>query len=183
MDNRQSSATLPVSYRPLQYLMPNNPTYSAHNPAGITLPSSKDLHLPMTKTVNAETKTQTEAFQAEHDGNTALSPSYGTTIGRNKNNFKPPYTTDQVRFIQNKRVDENMPWIKVTEEYNREFPDYQRTRSGIEARYYREQLLEGRAVFASRARIGTEITTHNTEQKHHTLVSAPYYEFFLKQVA
>lgn len=58
-----------------------------------------------------------------------------------------------------------MTWIKVTEEYNREFPGYHRTRSGLEARYYREQLLEGRTAFASRANIGMEITTHNTEQK------------------
>ncbi|KFY17817.1 hypothetical protein V492_00373 [Pseudogymnoascus sp. VKM F-4246] len=149
MDNRQSPAAFRVSDIPL-YTIPKNTAYSVHKQPGLILPSIKDLQLPMTKTINAETQTQTEVFQAVHDGNTALPPLYSPTTRRNRKDFKQPYTTDQVRFIQGKRDGENMPWIKVTEEYNREFPGCHRTRSGLEARYYREQLVEERAAIASR---------------------------------
>lgn len=31
-----------------------------------------------------------------------------------------------------------MTWMTVTEEYNRAFPDYHRSQSGLEARYHRD---------------------------------------------
>ncbi|KFZ10823.1 hypothetical protein V501_05033 [Pseudogymnoascus sp. VKM F-4519 (FW-2642)] len=158
MDNRQSSATFSVPHIPL-YPMPNNTAYSVHGQSGLILPSIKDLHLPMTKAVNAWTQTQTELFQEKHSGNPTPLPSYATTTNAAtthaatthgyKYRSNKPYTPDQIRFIQCKRDDENMPWTRVTEAYNQAFPGYYRSRGGLECRYYREQEPKGSAGSAS----------------------------------
>jgi hypothetical protein len=148
MDNRQSPA-INISL----YTISKNTAYSVHKQPGLILPSIKDLHLPITKTVDAQTQTQTQtgSFQEERNEKPTLLRAYSATTRSNK-----PYTPDQIRFLQCKRDNEDMPWKRVTEEYNRAFPGYYRSRSGLEARYYREQLSEpnGNTGFA-----GFESTT------------------------
>ncbi|KFY31684.1 hypothetical protein V493_00894 [Pseudogymnoascus sp. VKM F-4281 (FW-2241)] len=148
MDNRQSSATPGVSNRPLLYPMPNNTAYSVHEQFRLILPPIKDLHLPMTKAVDAQTQTQTVLSQAIHSDNPTSLPPYTATIHRSNKH----YTLDQIRFIQCKRDDENMPWMRVAEEYNRAFPGYYRSQAGLEGRYYREQSSEPRGNTGSSSR-------------------------------
>jgi hypothetical protein len=156
MDNRQSSATFGVPHIPL-YPMPNITAHLVHEQSGLILPSMKDLHLPMTKAVNAWTQTQTGLFQAKHSENPTSLPSYAaTTHAATTHGYKyrsnKPYTPDQIRFIQCKRDDENMPWTTVTEEYNQAFPGHYRSRGGLECRYYREQLSEPKGSAGSASR-------------------------------
>ncbi|KFY02071.1 hypothetical protein O988_02372 [Pseudogymnoascus sp. VKM F-3808] len=95
-------------------------------------------------------------FQEEQNEKPTLLRAYSATTRPRKHHSNKPYTPDQIRFIQCKRDNEDMPWMRVTEEYNRAFPGYYRSRSGLEARYYREQLSEpnGNTGFA-----GFESTT------------------------
>jgi hypothetical protein len=151
MDNRQSPA-INISL----YTIPKNTACSVHKQPGLILPSIKDLHLPISKTVDAQTQTQTGFFQEEQNEKPTLLRAYSATTRPRKHHSNKPYTPDQIRFIQCKRDNEDMPWMRVTEEYNRAFPGYYRSRSGLEARYYREQLSEpnGNTGFA-----GFESTT------------------------
>ncbi|KFZ04524.1 hypothetical protein V502_10085, partial [Pseudogymnoascus sp. VKM F-4520 (FW-2644)] len=146
MDDRQSSAEFRVSNGPLLYPILENTAHSAPEQFGLILPSIKYLHLPMNKAVDAQTRTQTRLFQANHSrhqsGNPTSLPSCAATVHVYKYHSNKPYTSDQIRFIQCKRDDENMPWKRVTEGYNKAFPGYYRSQSGIEARYYREQAPE-----------------------------------------
>lgn len=155
MDGRQSSTQFRVSNGPLLYPILENTAHSAPEQPRVILPSIKDLHFPMYKSVNAQTQTQPEPFQANHSrhqsSNSASLPSYARPVHSYKHRSNKPYTTGQLLFIQCKRDDDNMPWKRVTEEYNREFPGYYRSRSGLEARYYREQSeTKGNTDLASR---------------------------------
>lgn len=139
MDDRQSNGPL------LQPIL-ENIAHSAPKQFGLILPSIQDLHLPMNKAVDAQTQTQTRLFQANYSwhqsGSPTSLPSYATPVHNCKYRSNKRYTSSQICFIQCKRDYENMPWKRVTDEYNRAFPGYYRSRSSLEARYYREQLSE-----------------------------------------
>lgn len=161
MDGRQSSAEARVSNGPLLYpILENTAHSSSPEQLGFILPSIKDLHLPINKAVDAQTQTQTRLFQANHSrhqgGNPTSLPPCAATVHVYRYHSNKPYTSDQIRFIQCKKDDENMPWKRITEEYNRAFPGYYRSRGGLECRYYREQLPEpkGSTDFASRTQNG-----------------------------
>lgn len=59
MDDLQSSAKLRVSNGPLLYPILKSTVPSAPEQFGLILPSINDLHLPMNKAVDAQTRTQT----------------------------------------------------------------------------------------------------------------------------
>ncbi|ELR08400.1 hypothetical protein GMDG_03189 [Pseudogymnoascus destructans 20631-21] len=154
MDGRHSSAQFCASKRPLLYPILEN-TVHLHQQPQIILPPIKDLHLPMYKSVNAQTQTQPELFQANHSqhqsSNSATLPSYAKPIHSYKHRSNKSYTADQLLFIQTERDAKNTPWKIVTEEYNKAFPGYYRSQSGLEARYYREQSeTKGNTDSASR---------------------------------
>ncbi|KFY31516.1 hypothetical protein V493_01045 [Pseudogymnoascus sp. VKM F-4281 (FW-2241)] len=97
----------------------------------------------MCKSVNAQTQTQPEHFQANHSrrqsSNSTSLPSYAKPAHSYNHCLNKRYTADERLFIQSERDDKNTPWKIVAEKYNRAFPDYYRTRSSLEACYYRER--------------------------------------------
>lgn len=142
MDTRRSSTQFCASNRPLLYPILENTVHLDQQPR-VILPSIKELHLLMCKSVNAQTQTQPEHFQANHSrrqsSNSTSLPSYAKPAHSYNHCLNKRYTADERLFIQSERDDKNTPWKIVAEKYNRAFPDYYRTRSSLEACYYRER--------------------------------------------